>query len=808
MASTVLEGQLQYFSFVSAAPGYPAPQVILTWTNLFGSVFAYVTNSYIAGASDPSALPGPANTGCQWVGANFSGLGMGPGDPCYSPLLSVYTIGILGQSGFPNFLSQFVVTASLAGDASRLLYGVPTTNIFLPKTANIQFTFELQDLSKDVIIATTPTYGEVALLVAPQDRVNGSIPGCSMACSGCQVICANYTWLLPSFGSSPVLYINASDPCNPPVPSSVGGPSNPIVVSPNCNRFSLRPGRYWATLYGFGTISETSLGVVQSGQPMALADGQPQDMQTGLVALCPGQRSNFTGNCVNSAAVVNTQMSIFTFRIPFSAQNVDGFIMVDRLCNGNTTGLCGQPLHVYVVACAPTGIPTYNRRCDLDSPFPSASNSQLDFVVQGVQGAARINYNLCNNSPMGNNDCLIYVAVYPVCSGPSSPAGVGCAPSLFRATYASDAGVERVSNDCFGLGNTCVLPETVGVLGQTKRYLAYAGDSPTTVTLSAQACSGALQTYYCDAFNGNCQPSSFPGPSNSDLPPATSSPGAGSMDAATFSRVPISGSLFYYGVRPIAMPGTFPSFQVIMQSGSGPLLVPSQSNPAVTATRDATGMTATVTFLPVMLQAPGQLSKPATFATYMVYAFPGTSLPAFNLDTACGNDDAWQSRIAGQVRVFSSSTTALLEGLVPVSPYIVTVVATCGANVCMPGQQMDQRTALMPTVISPVYPSPSPSAAPAPSNAGAAPAGLSAGAAAGISVVALLLVAGGGYFAARRMGWELPSIGGFGGSGGPKYAPVSSSDFFGGSSSSSAYVAPSLNSGGAPATAGETYSAL
>ena len=602
-----------------------------------------------------------------------------------------------------------------------------------------------------------------------------------------------------------MLYINASDPCNPPAPSSTGGPTSPVIVSPTCDRYnSLRPGRYYAALYGFATISETSLGVVQAGQPMQLADGQPQDMQTGPVTLCPGQRDgNFSGNCIPnlrpSTVVYGTQLSVFSFRLPASSQGIDAYIIVDRLCNGNSTGLCGQPLHVFVVACAPTGIPTYNRRCDADSAFPSAANSQLDFVVSGVQGSARVNYGTCQNSAFNLGDCLFFVGVYPVCNPMGGPPGVGCPPSLFRATFSSDAGVERVPNDCLGLGNTCTLPEAGGVLGQTKRYLAYAGDAPTTATITAQACSGSVAMYYCDAFYGSCQPVSFPGPGNSDQGIAVSS--QATQDAAVFRRVPVAGSLFYLGVRPITagLGAPTPTFQVIMQTGSGPLLVPDAGG--LTAVRGPSGTVATVNFALPLLQAPGQLGRPATGATYLVYAWPGTLVTSyFNLDTACGNDDAWQSPVQGQIRLFATSPVAVLEGLVATQSYTISVVATCSAQTCMPNGQQEQRAAYLFTTIPAVAPSPGPSPSAAPAAAAKAAPALSPALAGGIGAGALLLL-GGAFLLARHKGW----IGGAGAAAATTYSAASADGFFSGSSSgATTYVAPSIQGGGG----GNAYAAL
>jgi len=215
-SGTVLEQQLQYFQFTLP---YPVPPAQVAWTNLFGAVSSFVTNQFVFGVSANSLLPGPNSQACQWVGTNYSGMGMAPGDPCFNPLLNVYTIGVLGNSGVANLVSQFSVVASITGDATRLVYGSPTTNIFVPKTTNLLFTFEVLDLQHDLVVASSPAYGEVGLLVAPMDRENGTIPGCSMACSGCQVVCANYTVCCP--GSFLL----------PPRRAFIAGAASPVFLS-------------------------------------------------------------------------------------------------------------------------------------------------------------------------------------------------------------------------------------------------------------------------------------------------------------------------------------------------------------------------------------------------------------------------------------------------------------------------------------------------------------------------------------------------------------------------------------------------
>jgi hypothetical protein len=191
-------------------------------------------------------------------------------------------------------------------------------------------------------------------------------------------------------------------------------------------------------------------------------------------------------------------------------------------------------------------------------------------------------------------------------------------------------------------------------------------------------------------------------------------------------------------------------------------------------------------------------------ATYYVYAYPGTSVSTFNIDTPCGNDDAWNTKVAGQVRIFTSSTSATLTGLQPTVPYVISVVAMCSALTCVPNGQMDQRAGMMYMV---VYPPPQPSSSPQPpAPSKAAATGLSPGAAAGISITVLLLLGGGGFWYYRRSGGSLPdfSLPSFGG------AKASTPNFYttdamfsSSSAATSTYAAPSIQGGSS-----DTYTTL
>ena len=225
---------------------------------------------------------------------------------------------------------------------------------------------------------------------------------------------------------------------------------------------------------------------------------------------------------------------------------------------------------------------------------------------------------------------------------------------------------------------------------------------------------------------------------------------------------------------------------------------------SIVAIRDPTGTQAVVTWPQFVLKAPGQQSQPATLATYYVYAYPGTSVSTFNIDTPCGNDDAWNTKVAGQVRLFTSSTSATLTGLQPTVPYVISVVAMCSALTCVPNGQMDQRAGMMYMV---VYPPPQPSSSPQPpAPSKAAATGLSPGAAAGISITVLLLLGGGGFWYYRRSGGSLPdfSLPSFGG------AKASTPNFYttdamfsSSSAATSTYAAPSIQGGSS-----DTYTTL
>lgn len=188
-SGSVLEGMSSFYSFQPSPAKGVTPPVSVTWTNFIGSVSAYVTNG--------ATLPGPQSTACQWVCTNFTGCFMAPGDPCYLPSQAdgtpiVYTIAIVGSTGLTHVTSTYSVTATIYGDAQRLQLGLPTTDIIIPRTANVPFVFDIGDASSDVTVSLSVNHGDVEMLVAHDDPYTGVVPNCVIpGAQGAQLTCYN-----------------------------------------------------------------------------------------------------------------------------------------------------------------------------------------------------------------------------------------------------------------------------------------------------------------------------------------------------------------------------------------------------------------------------------------------------------------------------------------------------------------------------------------------------------------------------------------------------------------------------------------
>ena len=157
-SGSVLDGSLNYYTFVPASASVPPPPVAFTWSNLYGAVALYVTNAYYPGVSAPGALPGPGSAvGCQWVCTNFTLCYVDASGPCYKPsgpngAPVVYTVAVLGSStnfssggGGPGTINnEYTLTATNAGDPIALSIGLPTSDIVLFGGTNTTFYFDIE----------------------------------------------------------------------------------------------------------------------------------------------------------------------------------------------------------------------------------------------------------------------------------------------------------------------------------------------------------------------------------------------------------------------------------------------------------------------------------------------------------------------------------------------------------------------------------------------------------------------------------------------------------------------------------------
>jgi hypothetical protein len=181
-----------------------------------------------------------------------------------------------------------------------------------------------------------------------------------------------------------------------------------------------------------------------------------------------------------------------------------------------------------------------------------------------------------------------------------------------------------------------------------------------------------------------------------------------------------------------------PSFEIAVAAAGAPVFtLPAASAPTVQ--RDTnTGATATVSFAATTIVTPGGAQPtPAAFVFYEVYAFPISTIPlGTHLQTACGVQAFFATYANPQVVAYANTlagTSVTLTGLVAGQNYTVAVIATCGADVCMPANLQSQHIAYSPVLLSPFKPPAPPASStpqPAPSTAPGASASPSFGASA------------------------------------------------------------------------------
>lgn len=213
----------------------------------------------------------------------------------------------------------------------------------------------------------------------------------------------------------------------------------------------------------------------------------------------------------------------------------------------------------------------------------------------------------------------------------------------------------------------------------------------------------------------------MPGPNNFDYQATTRGSNTGT---AYFQKALVGG--FFLGIY--ADPQTRvpnPNFQIVMSSGSGQILALPQSAVTPVVSRDPTGTIVTVGWQQAILIASGQQQIVANNALYLIYAFPMTLSPAYNLEAACGVTAAYAAAQTPIVMNSTLGTFTTLSGLQPSGTYKIAVTVYCPPGSCLTQETDGQELAYVPAISGPYTPSatptpnPQPPAAPAsPSNAG------------------------------------------------------------------------------------------
>lgn len=353
---------------------------------------------------------------------------------------------------------------------------------------------------------------------------------------------------------------------------------------------------------------------------LPLPDGQAQVAQTGSLVVCPGgARDLDSGVCLganspppfltNASFVV--QGSLFIFRVPSSTTLSNFEVMVERLCGGNTTGVCGPPLIAFGKGC-PEG------SCNWTDVVPYGRDSNVgrdrDQFIFDALGGIRIPFETClgGSVPPGTvaPDCLYSIGVYPVCnfgSGVFSP-GNCTAPSAFRVTLSTPIGTQRVPQDGPGFGKVYTLPAHSVGTGALRRYEGYASSAyeTTSVTVTASLCYGnpSLLAVYACTITGGCASPNNPSPGNADAFAVGTNAGVAQVTFTSLQDV------YYVGVS-AGGGGPGPSgpldanYSLSFQHGPGPVFAASSQQPPAAAWTDATATEIVVTWsVPVILN-PG-----------------------------------------------------------------------------------------------------------------------------------------------------------------------------------------------------------
>ena len=739
---SVAEGQYQYFYFVASTDvtNIVSPVLIQAETML-GRVELYVTNAYLPGITDSSYLPSANNPSgrCQWSASQFPALLINSSSPCFMAGRQAYTIAVYGHTGNVGAISSFQIQA--ADNALYLLrtidMGEPLPSQFVRDNQNANYSFYLSDLSDDLVIAATATFGDVVIMVSPHNSTTGAPPYCWAFSSSTQVRCNGAVWTATGQYGASAMYIPVASPCSP---FAGAGMPAPTVDTTQCGT-ALHPGRYFVTVYGMAD-AEFSVSVQQAGQVLELADGQPQLTISTPVVFCTSRDP--WGNCNDGSMFVRANATFVSFTVPATMPQVDQYVVVERLCaNGGeaSEGACGSPLHMYASSCVAT-------ECATMDSYPYWEYSVADAAINASFALGTLTVPSCYagvTPGFGAAPCVYTINILPVCGG--TP-GSRCSAAITRVTWSGDSTAERISADCY-TGRTCVVPQTdIGpTVGAVRRYEAFAGAASTEMVFKVQACTGTVVVYVC--YFGTCSPMALPSAGNAAITVTTSTSGA----ATAVVDANFTGPVFLGLAAAVGSIVPDPTFLLSVSLGGAGVSLAYAANPGSNtpaATWVAGGLE--VGWQAVTLALPGGAISPATNTNYLVYAFPSplpTSIAGFNLGAGCGAVGA--STALSIAPVTSRGTGVLLPGLSSSQAYTIVVAAFCYPGSCLPAAEVTAQSLVFTALNVPAV-GPAPSASPSPAAGGGGSHGGSGGAVAGgvIGGLAALALAGGFIWWYRR----------------------------------------------------------
>lgn len=185
--------------------------------------------------------------------------------PAAASLNPFFTIAVFSQTS-----SAFTITASTAGDVIVLIPGSTLSRVPVAVNQTQRFRIDVTDTSRDLTISVSPLSGDPDVYVS---RTN-SLPGCYFPAGVTPSqwypndVCVNYTWSSSS-ASQDVILIRAGNPCMSP--PALSGSCNPSV--------DWVAGSFYVGVFGYAS-SMFDIVVYQSGGPIQLVDGQPQNSVT------------------------------------------------------------------------------------------------------------------------------------------------------------------------------------------------------------------------------------------------------------------------------------------------------------------------------------------------------------------------------------------------------------------------------------------------------------------------------------------------------------------------------------------------